>query len=54
MFEQLPQEVRTTIYSEFMFKNFLFKFRRFFNFRKDDSHKYLDKDQLSVYKETKT
>ena len=35
MFEQLPQDVKTTIYSDFMFKTFLFKFRRFFNIRMD-------------------
>ena len=34
LYDQLPAECQMTIYTEFLFKEFLFKFRRFFNLRK--------------------
>ena len=34
LFNKLPQQLKTTIYTQFMFRDFLFKFRRFFDIRK--------------------
>ena len=32
LFYQLPSEVQTKLFTEFMFSRFLWKFRRFFHF----------------------
>lgn len=33
-FNKLPLQIKTAIYTQFMFKGFLFKFRRFFDIKK--------------------
>lgn len=33
LFKQLPSELQTRIYTDFVFNEFIFKFRRFFSFR---------------------
>ena len=35
LFSQLPPSCKKEIYTSFLFKEFLFKFRRFFSFRVD-------------------
>ena len=53
LFQQLPSEVKMTIYTEFMFKKFIFRFRRFFDFykygefeRKEEPDRTLKKTRL--------
>lgn len=33
LFNQLPNDIKTRIYSDFVFSDFIYKFRRFFSFR---------------------
>ena len=40
LFGQLPFETKVTLYTEFLFKNFLWKFRRLLSFKKDNIKDY--------------
>ena len=41
LLDQLPENCQTQIYKDFLFRDFLDKFRRFFNFRDENQNQML-------------
>ena len=51
LYDQLPSEVQTKLYTEFLFNDFMYQFRRFFSIRKPRLDEiYAQKEKLEKQK----